>query len=253
MPLDELRRVASAVEPRRGWDFSRVRDQLGPVPWDYMDVARRYLSPLHRVLDIGTGGGERFLALADAYGSGIGIDADPAMVAVADENLPDDLACRIKFLPMDAAALEFPAGVFDVVLNRHSAVYVDEIARVLRPGGVFIAQQVGARNTANICALFGCGPGGTYVEEPGQTVGEWVDAFAARGFAVRCRAEYDVPYLFLDVESLVFWLMAIPMPEDFDIERHWPQVDHILNDFRTPRGIETNEHRELLIVQKPGR
>ena len=251
MPLDELRVIASTVEPRRGWDFSRVRDQVGPVPWDYMEVARRYLSPLHRVLDVGTGGGERFLALADWYGSGIGIDADPEMVAVAEENLPEDLACRIKFLPMDAADLEFPDNAFDVVLNRHSVVCVDEVARVLRPGGVFITQAVGVRNTANICNLFGCGPGGQYANAPGQDVSTWAAAFAALGFAVRCRAEYDVPYLFLDVESLVFWLMAIPMPEDFDVETHWPQVDHILSEFQTPRGIETNEHRELLIVQKP--
>ena len=34
---------------------------------------------------------------------------------------------------------------------------VREAARVLRPGGYFITQQVGARNTQNICALFGCG------------------------------------------------------------------------------------------------
>ena len=34
-------------------------------------------------------------------------------------------------------------------------------------------------------------------------------------------AEYDVGYYFLDVESLVFWHKAIPMPEDFEIEVHW--------------------------------
>lgn len=55
---------------------------------------------------------------------------------------------------------------------------------------------------------------------------------------------------FKDVESLVFWLKAIPMPEDFDVERHYAQVERILADFTTPRGIESNEHRELLVVRK---
>jgi hypothetical protein len=59
-----------------------------------------------------------------------------------------------------------------------------------------------------------------------------------------------VRYWFLDVESLLFWFQAIPMPEDFDIETHWRQVDHVITEFSTPQGIETNEHRELLIVQK---
>jgi SAM-dependent methyltransferase len=251
MPYDDLKRIADSVETRRGWDFSRVRDQVGPVPWDYMDVVRRYVTPMLRVLDIGTGGGERFLALAPGFGSGIGIDADPGMIEVAIENANRLANCTVKFLTMDAAALEFPGESFDVVLNRHACAYVDEIARVLKPGGVFITQQVGAHNTANVCALFGCGPGGQYEDEPGQTVSAWAEAFAAQGFAVRCRGEYDVPYIFLDVESFVFWLKAIPMPEDFDIERHWPQVDRLLSDCRTPRGIATNEHRELLIVQKP--
>ena len=64
------------------------------------------------------------------------------------------------------------------------------------------------------------------------------------------RAGYDVRYYFLNVASLVFWLKAVPLPEDFDIEKHWRQVDRIIAEYRTPKGIETNEHRELLSVQK---
>jgi hypothetical protein len=67
---------------------------------------------------------------------------------------------------------------------------------------------------------------------------------------VIARAEYDVGYYFLDVESFVFWLKAAPLPEDFDVEKHWQQVNQLIKEYRTPRGIETNEHRELLIVQK---
>jgi hypothetical protein len=59
-----------------------------------------------------------------------------------------------------------------------------------------------------------------------------------------------VRYWFLDVESLLFWFQAIPMPEDFDIQTYWRQVDRVIAEFGTPQGIETNEHRELLIVQR---
>lgn len=252
MSLEDLKRLVETLPERRGWDFSAVRDECDPVPWSYYEVARRYLSPLHRVLDIGTGGGEQFLALAEYYGSGVGIDADPEMVAIAEENTPQAVACRVKFLAMDAAALEFPAESFDVVLNRHAPAYPAEIARVVRPGGVFLTQQVGARNHGNITALFGCGPGGQYATDVGQTVVAWAEAFAVMGWAVRARAEYDVPYFYKDAASLLFWLRALPMPEDFALERHWPQVEHILTAFQTPRGIATNLHRELLIVHKPG-
>ena len=57
-------------------------------------------------------------------------------------------------------------------------------------------------------------------------------------------------YWFRDLESLVFWLKAVPLPEPFDLEKHWEGINYILRNYKTPRGIETNEHRELLIVQK---
>ncbi len=250
MPLEALRQMVNSVEARRGWDFSRVRDSIDPVPWTWTGIARRYLSRTQRVLDIGTGGGERFVKLAEYFGSGVGIDADPLMVKVAKENTARVLRCRVSFRKMDARDLRFPDGAFDVVLNRHALAFPDEIARVLKPGGYFITQQVGARNHANICELFGCGPGGQYEPPAGQTVVAWADALSAQGFAVRCRGEYDVAYYYLDAESLIFWLKAVPVPEDFDIERHWSQVDHALDAFSTPRGIATNVHRELLIAQK---
>ena len=62
MTLKELKRIAASVGERQGWDFSRVRDERDPVPWDYLDVVRNYLRPSDRVLDVGTGGGEKFLS-----------------------------------------------------------------------------------------------------------------------------------------------------------------------------------------------
>ncbi len=251
MDRDELRDVLDAVQPGDGWDFSRVRDDSDPVPWSYSAIARRYLSPVQRVLDIGTGGGELFIRLAESFGSGVGIDGDPAMVAAANANLPDDIACRVKFLAMDAAELQFPRAAFDVVLCRHAPAYPAEVARVLKRGGYFITQQIGARNHHNITAPFGCGPAGMHSPaEPEQTVAAWAEQFAASGCAIRAQGSYDVPYFYRDVASLVYWLKAVGCPPDLDAERHGDTLLDILAQHRTPRGIATNVHRELLIVQR---
>jgi len=251
MTLEELKHIAVSVGKRQGWDFSRVHDERDPVPWDYAEVVCRYLQPTDRALDVGTGGGERFLALAPYFGTGVGIDINPEMVETALANKAAALADNVSFEVMPAEALRFADAEFDLVLNRHSAVDVGETLRVLRPGGHFIMQQVGQRNLGNICALFGCGPGGEYAYDPQQEeVSALAEAFRQRGARVVCTGEYDVGYWFLDVESLIFLLKAVPIPEDFDIEKHWRQVDCIIMEFRTPRGIETNEHRELLIVQR---
>ena len=249
MDLGELRRIADSVGERHGWDFSRLRDARDPVPWDYLEVVRRFLQPTHRVLDVGTGGGEKLLSLAPCVASAAGIDASEAMIEDATANLAAAQTRNATFEVMRAEKLRFADESFDIVLNRHSAVDVAETSRVLRNGGHFITQLVGARNTERICTLFGCGVGGEYAQDT-ESVASLAEAFERRRCQIVCRAEYDVRYWFLDIESLVFWHKAIPMPEDFDIERHWRQVAHIVAEFGTDQGIETNEHRELLIVQK---
>jgi SAM-dependent methyltransferase len=250
MTEEKLRRIAESVETRRGWDFSRMREAQEPAPWDYADVVRTYLTPDSHVLDIGTGGGERFLALADAFRSGVGIDASAAMIATARENVTPALASKISFAVMPAQRLTFQPDSFDVVLNRHAPVDATEVARVLRPGSVFITQQVGARNTANICAVFGCTPGGTYASDPTQAPEALRAAFTDAGCRIIAEGEYDIRIWFLDVESLLFWLQAIPLPEDFSIKRHWRQLDTIIGAYGTERGIESAEHRTLFIARK---
>ena len=265
---DELIALVETVSPRRGWDFSSVRDDRAPVPWNYEEVVRRYLSPDDTVLDIGTGGGERFLSLSDAYHRGLGVDPAPDMLRVARENAAALSIEHVSFAAMSAERLELDADTFDVVLNRHANLCAAEVMRVLRPGGVFITQQVGARNLGNICALFGCGPGGEY-DPPQPPIATIADEFRRLGGRVLCTAEYDVDYDFLDVQSLLFLLQGVGIPTDFDITRHWPQVVEIITRYAGPGDdvgiagagdsgytgvtrIRSNEHRELLIVKKEG-
>jgi SAM-dependent methyltransferase len=250
MTEEALRRIAASVWARRGWDFSRMREAQEQAPWDYADVARTYLTPDSHVLDIGTGGGERFLALADALRSGVGIDASAEMIATAQQNLAPALADEVTFAVMSAQRLASAPASFDVVLHRHAPVDAAEVARALRPGGVFVTRQVGARNTANICAVFGCTPGGTYASDPSQTPEALRAAFIDAGCRIAATGEYDIRVWYLDVESLLFWLQAVPIPVDFAIERHWPQVDTIISAYSTVRGVETNKHRALLVARK---
>jgi len=44
-------------------------------------------------------------------------------------------------------------------------------------------------------------------------------------------------------------MQAVGVPPHFDIEEDWRSVDYLLTEYMTPRGVETNEHRELLIVR----
>ncbi|MEM7331771.1 MAG: class I SAM-dependent methyltransferase [Chloroflexota bacterium] len=249
MTLDELKKIAKANSQLRGWDFSSISSEVSPKPWDYKTVVRQYLKPTDTVLDVGTGGGEVFLSLADAFESGIGVDQQTSMVATAKENLANLGVQNVHFQQMEADDLAFEDESFDMVLVKHLHVYVDEMARVLRPGGYCIVQAVGMNSSMNMLKAFGWTPQ-SFGDDWWQPVSAMAPEFEANGCRVLAQAEMNVPCWFKDVESALFFIMAVPWPERIDLDKHGPQILDYLEASQSSRGFESNEHYGLLIVQK---
>lgn len=117
------------------------------------------------VLEVGSGrgGGCAFLAEYLHAKSVTGVDLSDSSVAFSRLAAP---LPNLAFRAGDAEALPFPDGSFDVVINVESShcygsmrTFVNEVVRVLRPGGVF--SWVDARfaeDAAGVDALFAqCG------------------------------------------------------------------------------------------------
>ena len=119
----------------------------------------------------------------------------------------------------------------------------------MRANGYFVTQQVTSQNTLNILNAFGW-TSASFGDDWWQSAEQRAAEFELIGCRIIEKAEYNVRNWFSDVESLVFWLKSVPLPEPFDVEKHWEGVNRILKEYSTPRGLGTNEHRELLIVQK---
>ncbi|HLR84201.1 MAG TPA: class I SAM-dependent methyltransferase [Nocardioidaceae bacterium] len=125
------------------------------VPWATLDTA---LSG--DVLEIGGGGGAMAEALAASHPHVrlTMTDVDPVMVDVARRRLahvPDVSLC-----PADVTALPYPDASFDTVtsfLMLHHVIdwekAVAEVARVLRPGGVFVGYDLTATRIATVIHL----------------------------------------------------------------------------------------------------
>lgn len=238
--------ILAGVPARRGWDFSGMNVLVQPVPWDYREVARRYLRASDVVLDVGTGGGERLRELCSSFGKGLGIDADPEMVRLASSSVAG--AGNLRFR-VGSSRLESVPEAFDVILNRHAPLDLDAVAAHLRPGGYFITQQVGERNMGCVKAALGQPP----LDRPPPIQR---GAIAAGGLRVLAFMEYDVEYVVRDISSLVFWLNALD-PAHADVDGRSAlasaaSLNRVLAGNVDERGFVTNEHRYLVIAQGLG-
>lgn len=136
------------------WDPERYRSQGGFVA----ELGRPLLALLapragERVLDLGCGEGRLTAEIAATGAQVIGIDASAEQVAAArDLGLEAHLG--------DGAALPFPDAAFDAAFSnaalhwmRDIDAVLAEVARVVVPGGRFVAEMGGAGNVANIVGV----------------------------------------------------------------------------------------------------
>ena len=96
------------------------------------------------MLEVGTGPGFFAILLCELGYDVTAIDLTPAMLAEAKKNA-GLLADKIRWMEMNAEALEFPDGRFDVVVSRnltwnlpHPEQAYAEWVRVLKPGGLLL-------------------------------------------------------------------------------------------------------------------
>ena len=206
--------------PTEGWDFSSFGSalQTDEPPWDYADLARDALAGAQRGLDLGTGGGEVLSGLASSL--------PPTMVATEgwEPNIEVARAALaplgVDVVPYDSESdprLPFDDASFDVVINRHESYVAEEVRRVLRPGGVYLTQQVDGRNFSELQAIFGGRSAYPHINLP-----ELSAEARAAGLEIAQTWEWAGATRLADVDTLVSYARMVPweVPEDFGVDRY---------------------------------
>ena len=121
-----VRRVFDRIAPT--WEGVRREDTFAP----YEAALDRVSGPVERALDVGTGTGAGARVLRQRFPNAevVGTDVAPAMLAEARKHAPE-----VEFVEADAARLPFDDASFDLVAHANMIPFVEEAARVLRPGG----------------------------------------------------------------------------------------------------------------------
>lgn len=204
----------------QGWDFSHLVGRLSEEepPWDFKGACRAVLTDATHVLDMGTGGGEYLLSLADF------LPADTVATEGWEPNLPlaraNLEAASVPVVRYDAGAdtaMPFGDRRFDLILNRHEAFEASELFRVLEPGGVFLTQQVTGDDFAEAHEIFGA-----EVRYPEHTLDRVIRRLLAVGFRLDEREEWQGTSRFGDVGALVYYFKLVPwdVPDDFCVDNY---------------------------------
>jgi hypothetical protein len=145
---------------------------------------------------------------------------------------------------------ELPGGEneFDVVLSRHGRLPAEDIARLLKPGGTLLSQQVGSDDLRDLNAELGAPP--PYATS--WTATEAVAALEAAGLVVTDVREERPPLTFHDVGALVYQLRAVPWQiRDFTPQRYERALRRIDAMIRTHGHYTATAHRFLVQAARP--
>ncbi|WP_223632677.1 class I SAM-dependent methyltransferase [Planococcus sp. 4-30] len=249
--MDELEyaRFYEKTGKVNGWDFSQLQVSVNGTGWQFNDEVIKRCNKTKILLDIGTGGGENLLALAPTVLLAVGIDSSNGMIDSAKENLKKMKLANLRFVKMDSENLFFPPDFFDVVTSRHAPFDSNEVARVLKSGGVFLTQQVSEDDKLNIKNTFGRGQ--SFGDADGALKRKYMKELKAAGFSVVQAFDYDAKEYYQRPEDLLFLLQHTPIIPDFGKKmKDLRLFDEFIKNNQTAKGICTNAKRFLLIATK---
>ena len=242
------------VEAFWGAGFLAGRYLPAPTHWTYADIVRPYLDGASALLDMGTGEGGALRDLRPLPTRTVAYEAwlptVPAAIAtlrpigvplVVCDAAPDNTDPA----PSDQVGLPFVDGAFDLVLNRHESFESREIRRLLRPGGWFVTQQVGADDERSLCELLG-------LEADRAT---W-DLRTARsqveagGLEVIAGDEDRGHNQFTDVGALLAYVRTVPwaVPE-LDLDQLRPRLRTLHDECVRAGSVRTSRHRFWLAAR----
>ncbi len=215
--------------------------------WGYQRLISRHFANVSAAVDLQTGGGE-VLAGAGPF--------PPTMAAV--ESWPPNVPLATKLLhprgvvvaTPDESRLPFADNAFGLVTSRHPhTVWWTEIARVLRPGGTYLAQHIGPATVSELVEFFtGTQPDAPDVRHPDNERA----AAEAAGLEIlemrpeRLRQQYfDIGAVVYVLRKVIWWV------PDFTVQRYRDRLRELHDRIESDGPFIAHATRVLVRARKP--
>ncbi len=247
--------------PFSGWEFSWLRGRVDEAtpPWDCDALTASALGAARTALDIDTGGGEMLARHLPTEGTVVATEGYAPNIAVAGrtltplgahvvgtESAPDNDEQPSTDPGSTSSHLPFRDNTFDLMLDRHSSYWPDEVARVLRPGGTFLTQQRGVGGN-DLLERFGRPPVTGPSFDLAFAVGQVEDA----GLEIVRAEEAMTPMTFLDVGAFVYFVRAAPwVLPDLDVVEDRGSLEAIDDLIGQDGGFEVQGTHMLISARR---
>lgn len=233
-----------------GWDFAWLdgRATEERPSWGYQRLMSERLARARAALDIQTGGGEVLAGAAVFPPTLVATESWPPNVAKATRLLHPRGAVVVA--DPDEPPLPFGEEAFDLVVSRHPAtIWWEEIARVLQPGGTYVAQHVGPASGFELIEHFlGPQPEARRQRDPGdeRAAAEAAGLVVADQRVERLRMElFDVGAAVYLLRKLVWWV------PDFSVERYRDELRELHERIAADGVFVATSARTLIEARKP--
>lgn len=248
MNVQEYSEFYDKVGKVNGWDFSHVKCISEGMRWDFYQEVTKSCKKSDILLDIGTGGGEAILSIAESALLLVGIDQSAGMIKTAANNLVKSGISNVRFLEMAAEKLDFPPDFFNIVSCRHSPFHAKEIAKVLMKNGTFLTQQVSENDKSNLKEAFGRGQ--AFGTKPGSLKRQYRTELSEAGFTDIQSFECNVTEYYQTAEDLIFLLSHTPIIPNFGRTQDDFQIlQQFIRENQTEKGIRTYSERFMFIAK----
>jgi SAM-dependent methyltransferase len=235
--------------PFFGWDFSFLGDRwkTSQPSWDYPSLARKHMRGIQAMLDQDTGGGELFSSLAPFPLQTWATESYPPNIPIAKKRL-EPLGIEVISEYRDSA-IPLPDASLDLVLNRHGSYCEAELMRLLKPGGIFLTEQVGGQNCIRLNELLQDNVEFQYSYWTKELI---TKQLITAGFELLHVQEEFPPAEFADIGAVVFYLRIISWQvADFSVEKYLDKLYAIHTDILAHGPLPVNDHRILVEACKP--
>lgn len=245
--------LEGSAEPTEGWDFSWLdgRAMKGRPTWKYLARLSKRIVKATAVLDVQTGGGE---GLAEMLSQ---IENLPVSLAATESWPPNVEIARQTLAPFgvsvvkvpDYGPLPFEDKSFDLVCSRHPTVTIwDQIKRVLKPGGIYFSQQIGAGTNSELTDFFM----GQQPISKNQRMDVAISRATVAGLEVLDAREESLPVTFFDIGAVIYFLRKViwTVP-DFSVEKYRDRLMVLHERIDLDGCFTSHSQRFILEARRP--